>query len=221
MEIKAEEISQIIKDQIKGFDAQVDLSETGVVLSAGDGIARVYGLEKVKALELVEFPGGIMGLGLNLEEDNVGVAILGDDKVIKEGDVVKRTDRIASVPVGEALLGRVVTTTGEPIDGKGPITSDTFMNMEVLAPGVIARKGVHEPCYTGSKAIDAMTPVGRGQRELVIGDRQIGKTAVCVDAIIAQRETDVHCVYVAIGQKKSTVALVVEALRKNNAMEYT
>src|SRR6056297_1894532 len=221
MEIKAEEISQIIKDQIKGFDAQVDLSETGVVLSAGDGIARVYGLEKVKALELVEFPGGIMGLALNLEEDNVGVAILGDDKVIKEGDVVKRTDRIASVPVGEALLGRVVTTTGEPIDGKGPITSDTFMNMELVAPGVIARKSVHEPCYTGSKAVDGMTPVGRGQRELIIGDRQIGKTAVAVDAIIAQKETDMKCIYVACGQKKSTVAQVVAALEEHGAMEYT
>jgi len=221
MEIKAEEISQIIKDQIKGFDAEVDLSETGVVLSAGDGIARVYGLEKVKAMELVEFPGGILGLALNLEADNVGVAILGDDKVIKEGDVVKRTDRIASVPVGEALLGRVVTTTGEPVDGKGPITSDTYMNMELVAPGVIARKGVHEPCYTGAKAVDGMTPVGRGQRELIIGDRQIGKTAVAVDAIIAQKESGIKCVYVACGQKKSTVAQVVAALEEHGAMEYT
>src|SRR6056297_784430 len=221
MEIKAEEISQIIKDQIKGFDAQVDLSETGVVLSAGDGIARVYGLEKVKALELVEFPGGIMGLALNLEEDNVGVAILGDDKVIKEGDVVKRTDRIASVPVGEALLGRVVTTTGEPIDGKGPITSDTFMNMELVAPGVIARKGVHEPCYTGSKAIDAMVPIGRGQRELIIGDRQIGKTAIAVDAIINQKGTGIKCIYVAVGQKASSVAAVVRKLEEHGAMDHT
>ncbi len=221
MEIKAEEISQIIKDQIKGFDAEVDLSETGVVLSAGDGIARVYGLEKVKAMELVEFPGGILGLALNLEADNVGIAILGDDKVIKEGDVVKRTDRIASVPVGEALLGRVVTTTGEPVDGKGPINSDTYMNMELVAPGVIARKGVHEPCYTGAKAVDGMTPVGRGQRELIIGDRQIGKTAVAVDAILAQKETDMKCIYVACGQKKSTVAQVVAALEERGAMEYT
>ncbi|MBG0780608.1 MAG: F0F1 ATP synthase subunit alpha, partial [Desulfotignum balticum] len=203
MEIKAEEISQIIKDQIKGFDAKVDLNETGVVLSAGDGIARVYGLEKVKAMELVEFPGGILGLALNLESDNVGIAILGDDKLIKEGDVVKRTDRIASVPVGEAMLGRVVTTTGEPIDGKGPINSDHMMNMELVAPGVIARKSVHEPCYTGAKAVDGMTPVGRGQRELIIGDRQIGKTAVAVDAIIAQKDTDMKCIYVACGQKKS------------------
>jgi F-type H+-transporting ATPase subunit alpha len=221
MEIKAEEISQIIKDQIKGFDAKVDLSETGVVLSAGDGIARVYGLEKVKAMELVEFPGGILGLALNLEADNVGVAILGDDKVIKEGDVVKRTDRIASVPVGEALLGRVVTTTGEPVDGKGPISSDTYMNMELVAPGVIARKGVHEPCYTGAKAVDGMTPVGRGQRELIIGDRQIGKTAVAVDAIIAQKESGIKCIYVACGQKKSTVVQVVAALEEHGAMEYT
>jgi F-type H+-transporting ATPase subunit alpha len=221
MEIKAEEISQIIKDQIKGFDADVDLSETGVVLSAGDGIARVYGLEKAKALELVEFPGGILGLALNLESDNVGVAILGDDKVIKEGDVVKRTDRIASVPVGEALLGRVVTTTGEPVDGKGPVNSDVTMNMELVAPGVIARKGVHEPCYTGSKAVDGMTPVGRGQRELIIGDRQIGKTAVAIDAIIAQKNSGIKCVYVACGQKKSTVAQVVAALEEHGAMEYT
>ncbi|MCG8635664.1 MAG: F0F1 ATP synthase subunit alpha, partial [Desulfobacterales bacterium] len=176
---------------------------------------------KVKAMELVEFPGGILGLALNLEEDNVGVAILGDDKVIKEGDVVKRTDRIASVPVGEALLGRVVTTTGEPVDGKGPISSDTYMNMELVAPGVIARKGVHEPCYTGAKAVDGMTPVGRGQRELIIGDRQIGKTAVAVDAIIAQKESGIKCVYVACGQKKSTVAQVVAVLEEHGAMEYT
>ena len=221
MEIKAEEISQIIKDQIKGFDAEVDLSETGVVLSAGDGIARVYGLEKVKAMELVEFPGGILGLALNLEADNVGVAILGDDKEIKEGDIVKRTERIASVPVGEELLGRVVTTTGEPVDGKGPINAKTVMNVELVAPGVIARQSVHEPCYTGAKAVDGMTPVGRGQRELIIGDRQIGKTAIAIDAIIAQKETDMKCIYVACGQKKSTVAQVVAALEEHGAMEYT
>ncbi len=221
MEIRAEEISQIIKEQIKDFDKEVELSETGVVLSVGDGIARVYGLEKVKAMELVEFPGGVLGLALNLEEDNVGVAILGEDKKIKEGDVVKRTDRIASVPVGEAVLGRVVTTTGEPVDGKGPIDASTTMNMELVAPGVIARKSVHEPCYTGSKAVDGMTPVGRGQRELIIGDRQIGKTAIAVDAIIAQKNTDVKCIYVACGQKKSTVAQVVAALEEHGAMEYT
>ncbi|MBI9089747.1 MAG: F0F1 ATP synthase subunit alpha [Desulfobacterium sp.] len=221
MKIKAEEISQIIKEQIKDFDKEIELSETGVVLSVGDGIARVYGLEKVKAMELVEFPGGVLGLALNLEEDNVGVAILGSDEKIKEGDIVKRTERIASVPVGEAVLGRVVSTTGEPIDGKGPIDSKEFKNMELVAPGVIARKSVHEPCYTGSKAVDGMTPVGRGQRELIIGDRQIGKTAIAVDAIIAQKYSDVKCVYVACGQKKSTVAQVVAALEEHGAMEYT
>jgi F-type H+-transporting ATPase subunit alpha len=221
MKIRAEEISQIIKEQIKDFDKEVELSETGVVLSVGDGIARVYGLEKVKAMELVEFPGGVLGLALNLEEDNVGVAILGEDKKIKEGDVVKRTDRIASVPVGEAVLGRVVSTTGEPVDGKGPIDASITMNMELVAPGVIARKSVHEPCYTGSKAVDGMTPVGRGQRELIIGDRQIGKTAIAVDAILAQKNTDMKCIYVACGQKKSTVAQVVAALEEHGAMEYT
>ena len=221
MKIKAEEISQIIKEQIKDFDKEIELSETGVVLSVGDGIARVYGLEKVKAMELVEFPGGVLGLALNLEEDNVGVAILGSDEKIKEGDIVKRTERIASVPVGEAVLGRVVTTTGEPVDGKGPIDAKEFKNMELVAPGVIARKSVHEPCYTGSKAVDGMTPVGRGQRELIIGDRQIGKTAIAVDAIIAQKYSDVKCIYVACGQKKSTVAQVVAALEEHGAMEYT
>ena len=205
MEIKAEEISQIIKDQIKGFDKEVDLSETGVVLSSGDGIARVYGLEKVKAMELVEFPGGVMGLALNLEEDNVGVAILGNDKAIKEGDIVKRTDRIAEVPVGEEMLGRVVTTTGEPVDGKGPINAKKFMNMELIAPGVIARKSVHEPCYTGAKAVDGMTPVGRGQRELIIGDRQIGKTAIAVDAILAQKETDINAFHVSLFLSKNSI----------------
>jgi len=172
-------------------------------------------------MELLEFPGGIMGLALNLEEDNVGCAVLGDVRHIKEGDIVKRTGKIAEVPVGPEMEGRVVDGIGQPIDGKGPINAKETRKIEVLAPGVIARKSVHEPCYTGLKAIDAMTPVGRGQRELIIGDRQIGKTAVCVDAIIAQKETDVHCIYVAIGQKKSTVALVVEALRKHGAMEYT
>ena len=221
MEIRAEEISQIIKEQIKDFEKDVELSETGVVLSVGDGIASVYGLEKVKANELVEFPGGVLGLALNLASDNVGVAILGEDKAIKEGDIVKRTDRIASVPVGESVLGRVVTTTGEPIDGKGPITSDKTMNMELVAPGVIARKSVHEPCYTGAKAVDGMTPVGKGQRELIIGDRQIGKTAIAVDAILAQKNTDVKCIYVACGQKKSTVAQIVAALEEHGAMEYT
>ncbi|OGR00740.1 MAG: F0F1 ATP synthase subunit alpha [Deltaproteobacteria bacterium RIFOXYD12_FULL_55_16] len=221
MQIKAEEISQIIKGQIKDYESKVDLSETGTVISVGDGIARVYGVEKCMAMELLEFPGGVLGIALNLEADNVGCAILGEVRKIKEGDTVKRTGRIAEVPVGPEMEGRVVDGVGTPIDGQGPLNAKHSSKIEVLAPGVIARKSVHEPCYTGAKAVDAMTPVGRGQRELIIGDRQIGKTALCVDAIIAQKYTDVHCVYVAIGQKKSTVALVVEALRKHGAMEYT
>jgi F-type H+-transporting ATPase subunit alpha len=221
MELKAEEISQIIKEQIKDYDKKVELSETGVVLSVGDGIARVYGLEKVMAMELVEFPGSVYGLVLNLEEDNVGVAVMGDDFGIKEGDMVKRTGRIAEVPVGKAVLGRVLSAVGEPLDGKGPVDSKETRRVEMVAPGVIERKGVHEPMYTGAKAVDAMTPVGRGQRELVIGDRQIGKTALVVDAIINQKNTDVYCIYVACGQKKSTVAQVVAALEKHGAMEYT
>ncbi len=221
MELKAEEISQIIKEQITDYDKKVELSETGVVLSVGDGIARVYGLEKVMAMELVEFPGGIFGLVLNLEEDNVGVAVMGDDFGIKEGDMVKRTGRIAEVPVGKGVLGRVLSAVGEPLDGKGPVDTKETRRVEMVAPGVIDRKGVHEPMYTGAKAVDAMTPVGRGQRELVIGDRQIGKTALVVDAIINQKDTDVYCIYVACGQKKSTVAQVVAALEKHGAMEYT
>ncbi len=221
MELKAEEISQIIKEQIKDYDKQIELSETGVVLSVGDGIARIYGLEKAMAMELVEFPGNILGLVLNLEEDNVGVAVMGDDFDIKEGDVVKRTGRIAEVPVGEAVLGRVLSGVGEPLDGKGPIEGAETARVEMVAPGVIARKSVHEPCYTGLKAVDAMTPVGRGQRELIIGDRQIGKTAVAIDAILAQKDTDVYCIYVASGQKKSSVAQVVNVLEKHGAMEYT
>jgi F-type H+-transporting ATPase subunit alpha len=221
MELKAEEISQIIKEQITDYDKKVELSETGVVLSVGDGIARVYGLEKAMALELIEFPGGILGLVLNLEEDNVGIAIMGEDIHIKEGDIVKRTGRIAEVPVGEAVLGRVVDATGSPLDGKGPIESPHSRRVEMVAPGVIARKSVHEPCYTGLKAVDAMTPVGRGQRELIIGDRQIGKTAVAIDAILAQKETDIYCIYVACGQKKSTVAQVHAILEKHGAMDYT
>ncbi len=218
MELKAEEISQIIKEQITDYDKKVELSETGVVLSVGDGIARVYGLEKVMAMELVEFPGGIFGLVLNLEEDNVGVAVMGDDFGIKEGDMVKRTGRIAEVPVGKGVLGRVLSAVGEPLDGKGPVDTKETRRVEMVAPGVIDRKGVHEPMYTGAKAVDAMTPVGRGQRELVIGDRQIGKTALVVDAIINQKDTDVYCIYVACGQKKSTVAQVVAALEKHGAM---
>jgi F-type H+-transporting ATPase subunit alpha len=221
MELKAEEISQIIREQITDYDKKVELSETGVVLSVGDGIARVYGLEKAMALELVEFPGNILGLVLNLEEDNVGVAIMGEDIHIKEGDMVKRTGRIAQVPVGEAVLGRVLSSVGEPIDGKGPLDAKEFRRVEMVAPGVIERKGVHEPMYTGLKSVDAMVPVGRGQRELIIGDRQIGKTAIGVDAIINQKGKDVFCIYVACGQKKSTVAQVHAVLEKHGAMEYT
>ncbi|MFO7599699.1 MAG: F0F1 ATP synthase subunit alpha [Candidatus Desulfacyla sp.] len=221
MEIRAEEISQVIRDQIKDYEKKVEVSETGTVLSVGDGIARVYGIEKAMAMEMVEFPGGIFGLCLNLEEDNVGVAIMGDDSKIKEGDTVKRTGRIAEIPVGEAVLGRVIDAVGQPLDGKGPIEATEFRRVEMVAPGVIARQPVKEPMYTGIKAIDAMTPVGRGQRELIIGDRQIGKTAICVDAIINQKNTDIYCIYVATGQKKSTVAQVVNILERHGAMEYT
>ncbi|MFW5930574.1 MAG: F0F1 ATP synthase subunit alpha, partial [Desulfosalsimonas sp.] len=203
------------------FDKKVELSETGIILSVGDGIARVYGLEKVQALELVEFPNGVLGLAMNLEEDNVGVAIMGEDTDIKEGDIVKRTGRIAQVPVGDAVSGRVLSAVGEPVDGKGPIEADEYRRIEMVAPGVIDRKSVHEPLYTGLKAIDAMTPVGRGQRELIIGDRQIGKTAVGIDAIIAQKGRGVHCIYVATGQKRSTVAQVVATLENHGALEYT
>jgi F-type H+-transporting ATPase subunit alpha len=220
-QIKAQEISDIIKKQIQDYEKTIDLAETGTVLSVGDNVARVYGVRNCMSMELLEFPGGIMGIALNLEEDNVGVAVMGDVRGIKEGDLVKRTARIAEVPVGEAMLGRVVDALGAPIDGKGPIDAKETRRIEMKAPGVIDRKGVHEPCYTGLKAIDAMTPVGRGQRELIIGDRQIGKTAICVDAIIAQKETDVHCIYVASGQKQATVALVAEALRRHGAMDYT
>jgi F-type H+-transporting ATPase subunit alpha len=221
MQIKAEEISQIIEGQIKNYEKKVEMSETGVVLSVGDGIARVYGCENAMAMELLEFPGNVMGMVLNLEEDSVGVALLGETEHIKEGDIVKRTGRIFQVPVGDAVMGRVIDPLGNPIDGLGPIQTDLFRNVEIKAPGIIARKSVHEPMYTGLKAIDAMTPIGRGQRELIIGDRQVGKTAVGVDAIIAQKNSDIHCFYVAIGQKRSTVAQVVEALRQNGALEYT
>jgi F-type H+-transporting ATPase subunit alpha len=221
MEIRAEEISRIIRDQIKDYEKKVEVSETGTVLSVGDGIARVYGVEKAMAMEMLEFPGNIFGLCLNLEEDNVGVAIMGDDSKIKEGDTVKRTGRIAEIPVGDAVLGRVIDAVGQPLDGKGPINATEFRRVEMVAPGVIERQPVKEPMYTGLKSIDAMTPVGRGQRELIIGDRQIGKTAICVDAIINQKDTDIFCIYVAIGQKKSTVAQVVDILERHGAMEYT
>ena len=197
------------------------MSETGTVLYVGDGIARVYGVNNAMSMELLEFPGGIMGMVLNLEEDNVGVALLGDDTGIKEGDPVKRTGKIFSVPVGEAVVGRVLNPLGQPLDGLGPVETSESRPVELKAPGLMSRKSVHEPMVTGIKAIDAITPIGRGQRELIIGDRQVGKTAVCVDAILAQKNTDVHCFYVAIGQKKSTVALVAETLRKYGAMEYT
>jgi len=221
MEIRAEEISEIIKGQIKDYEKKVEISETGVVLSVGDGVAKVYGVEKAMVMELLEFPGGLYGMVLNLEEDNVGVAVLGDVEHVKEGDIVKRTGRIAQVPVGDALLGRVIDPVGNPLDGKGPIETDEFSRIEVIAPGVIARQPVKEPMYTGIKAIDSMTPVGRGQRELIIGDRQIGKTAIGVDAIINQKGQDVICIYVAVGQKKSTVAQVVDTLRRFGAMDYT
>jgi len=220
-QIRAEEISDIIKRQIKDFEKTIDLAETGTILSIGDNIARVYGVRNCMAMELLEFPGGVMGVALNLEQDNVGVAVMGNIEGIKEGDLVKRTGRIAEVPVGEAMLGRVVNALGQPIDGKGPINAKEFRRIEMKAPGVIERKSVHEPCYTGLKAIDAMTPVGKGQRELIIGDRQIGKTAIGVDAILAQKNSGVYCIYVAIGQKQATVALVVEALRKHGALDYT
>ena len=221
MQIRAEEISEIIKSQIKDYDKKIDISETGTVLSVGDGVAKVYGVEKAMAMELLEFPHGILGMVLNLEEDNVGVAVLGDVEHIKEGDTVKRTGKIAQVPVGDAVLGRVVDAVGLPLDGKGPIEGADSSRIEVVAPGIIARKAVHEPMYTGLKAIDAMTPIGRGQRELIIGDRQIGKTAICVDAILNQKGSDMICIYVAVGQKKSTVAQVVDVLRRYGAMEYT
>lgn len=221
MQIKAEEISKIIEEQIRNYDQRVEMSETGTVLYVGDGIARVYGVQNAMAMELLEFPGGIMGMVLNLEEDNVGVALLGSDSGIKEGDPVKRTGKIFSVPVGEAVTGRVLNPLGQPLDGLGPVESTETRPVELKAPGLMARKSVHEPMVTGIKAIDAITPIGRGQRELIIGDRQVGKTAVCVDAILAQKNTDVHCFYVAIGQKESTVALVAEKLRQHGAMEYT
>ncbi|MGE4293372.1 MAG: F0F1 ATP synthase subunit alpha [Desulfovibrio sp.] len=221
MQIKAEEISKIIEDQIQSYQSRVEMSETGTVLYVGDGIARVHGVENAMAMELLEFPGGVMGMVLNLEEDNVGVALLGEDTQIKEGDTVKRTGQIFSVPVGDGVMGRVLNPLGQPIDGLGPLESTELRPVELKAPGIIPRKSVHEPCYTGLKAVDAMTPVGRGQRELIIGDRQVGKTAIGIDAILAQKNTDVHCFYVAIGQKKASVALVADILRKHGAMEYT
>ncbi len=221
MEIRAEEISAIIKKQIEDFGREVEVSETGTIISVGDGIARIHGLDKAMSGELLEFPGGIMGMVLNLEEDNVGAAILGDAEHIKEGDLVKRTEQIVQVPVGEALVGRVVNGIGIPIDGKGDISTDTYSQVEIKAPGIVSRKSVHEPMQTGLKAIDSMVPIGRGQRELIIGDRQTGKTAVAIDTIINQKGNGVVCIYVAIGQKRSTVAQVVDKLRQHGAMDYT
>ncbi len=221
MQLRAEEISRIIKQQIEQYDHKVEVTETGTILTVGDGIARVYGLDQVMAGELVEFPHGVMGMVLNLEEDNVGVVLFGEDSELREGDIVKRTGRIADVPVGKALLGRVVNALGQPIDGKGPIPDDERRRIEIKAPGIVQRQPVTEPLQTGLKSIDAMIPIGRGQRELILGDRGIGKTAIAIDAIINQRETDVYCIYVAIGQKQSTVARIVARLEAEGAMEYT
>jgi F-type H+-transporting ATPase subunit alpha len=221
MQIRAEEISQIIKKRIDDFDREVQVAETGTVLNVGDGVARIYGLQNALSGEMVEFPGKIYGLVLNLEEDNVGVAVFGDVSHIKEGDTVKRTGKILQVPVGMPMVGRVVNALGQPIDGLGPIEAKEFKNVETKAPGIVKRQSVKEPLQTGIKAIDAMVPIGRGQRELIIGDRQTGKTAVAIDTIINQKGQDVYCIYVAIGQKNSTVAQVVEKLRSSGAMAYT
>jgi len=221
MEIGTAEISRIIKEQIRDYEKTVEIQEIGTVLSTGDGIARIYGLDKVAAGELLEFPHEIYGIALNLEEDNVGAALFGETHMIKEGDTVKRTGRIAEVPVGKELVGRVVDALGEPIDGRGPINSKERRRIEIKAPGIVARQPVKEPLQTGLKAIDGMIPIGRGQRELIIGDRQTGKTAVAIDAIINQKGGNVICIYVAIGQKRSTVAQVVDKLREAGAMDYT
>lgn len=230
MSVHASEISSIIKDKIAEADVNVDVSEVGQVLSVGDGIAHVYGLNKVQSNEMVEFESGVKGMALNLEEDNVGVVIFGSDQSIKEGDMVKRTDKIVSVPVGKQLLGRVVDALGEPIDGKGPIKAAEYSNSEVKAPGIIPRRSVHEPMQTGLKVVDALIPIGRGQRELIIGDRQTGKTAIILDTIINQKHINdqaksehekMYCIYVAVGQKRSTVAQVVKTLKDHGAMDYT
>ncbi|MBT3990489.1 MAG: F0F1 ATP synthase subunit alpha [Rhodospirillaceae bacterium] len=230
MEIRAAEISAILKEQIQNFGTEAEVAEVGQVLSVGDGIARIYGLDKVQAGEMVEFPGGIRGMTLNLEEDNVGVVIFGDDRTIKEGDTVKRTGDIVDVPVGKGLLGRVVDALGEPIDGKGPIDASERGLIEVKAPGIIPRKSVHEPMQTGLKAIDSLIPVGRGQRELIIGDRQTGKTAIILDTILNQKKVNeaakddsekLFCIYVAVGQKRSSVAQLVKVLEEHGAMEYS
>ncbi|MCL2336807.1 MAG: F0F1 ATP synthase subunit alpha [Firmicutes bacterium] len=221
MNLRPEEISSIIRQQIEKYKAEIEVSDVGTVIQLGDGIARVYGLEECMSMELLEFPGGTMGLALNLEEDNIGCVLLGPYTHIKEGDTVKRTGRIISVPVGEPMIGRVVNPLGQPIDGLGPINTDQFRPVERIAAGVVERKSVHQPLQTGLKAIDSMIPIGRGQRELILGDRQTGKTAIAVDAIINQKGKDVICVYVAVGQKNSTVANVVQRLKDTGAMDYS
>ena len=221
MDIKVDEISKIIRQQIEGYDRQTDLAEVGTVLSVGDGIGRIYGLEKAMAGELLELPHGVMGMALNLEEDSVGAVLLGETSLIKEGDQVRRTRRIMQVPAGEGLIGRVIDPLGQPLDGRGPAATNTYMPIERIAPGVVDRTPVKEPLQTGIKAIDSMIPIGRGQRELIIGDRQTGKTAVALDTIINQRGTGVICIYVAIGQKQSTIAQVVKTLEQYGAMENT
>ncbi|ANM30576.1 ATP F0F1 synthase subunit alpha [Acidobacteria bacterium Mor1] len=221
MEIKVDEISKILRQQIEGFERQVDTAEVGTIISVGDGIARIYGLEKVMAGELLELPHGVAGMALNLEEDSVGAVLLGDTTLIKEGDQVRRSGRIMQVPAGKAMLGRVIDPLGNPLDGKGPIEAQAQMPIERIAPGVVERQPVTEPMQTGLKAIDSMIPIGRGQRELIIGDRQTGKTAVAIDTIINQKGTGVVCIYVAIGQKQSTIAQVVSTLEEYGAMEHT
>ena len=220
-EMKIEEIGEILRNRIKGYETKVETSEVGTVISIGDGIARAYGLDQAMAGELVEFKSGIMGLVLNLEEDNVGIALFGEDTEVQEGDIVKRTGKVAEVPVGDNMKGRVVNALGQPIDGKGEIITSDIRQIEVKAPGVVYRQSVSEPLQTGIKSIDAMIPIGRGQRELILGDRQIGKTAIAIDTIINQKDEDVYCIYVAIGQKQSTVAQVVDKLKEHGAMEYT
>ncbi len=221
MELRPEEISSIIKEQIKRYENKIDLQDVGTVIQVGDGIARIHGLEKCMAGELLQFEGDVYAMALNLEEDFVGAVMLGSDEDIKEGDTVKRTGRIVEVPVGDQLLGRVLNALGQPIDGKGPLNTDTFRPIETQAPGIIERKSVHEPLQTGIKSIDSMIPIGRGQRELIIGDRQTGKTTIAIDTIINQKGKDVICIYVAIGQKRSTVAQIVDTLEKAGAMDYT
>ena len=221
MNLKPEEISSVIKEQIKNYSTKLEVSDVGTVIQVADGIARIHGLEKAMQGELLEFPNEIYGMVLNLEEDNVGAVLLGDSKNINEGDTVKTTGRVVEVPVGDAMLGRVVNALGQPIDGKGPIKTEKYRKIERVASGVISRKSVNTPLQTGMKAIDSMVPIGRGQRELIIGDRQTGKTAIAIDTIINQKGQDVYCIYVAIGQKASTVANVVKTLEDYGAMDYT